>query len=1073
MRSLRPFDDFNPSSFFVLRTPLLPFDLFLNWCAVIPTIASDPGGDSRSPTVQEPSVLRQRLREIILRPAVREALFLASPDFEDSLKVWISRPESDHGKRLEPALVRYFARMTGRPTPFGLFAGCSVGTLGPSTRLRLPPAESYRRHARLDMDYLCSMSRALADSPSLRHRLLYRPNNTLYRSGGKLRYVESHWENQRRRYQLVAVEPTDYLESVLTRAQSGASISNLMESLLETESDVSRDEALSYLDSLADSQILVPDLIPTVTGPEPIYRIMQDLGPHPDCLETVRTLENVSHALDQLNSTGLGCDPLHYRSLARDLASLPGSFNLSRLFQVDLHKPTEDLSLGKDVVDEIAGGISLLHRMTPLSGATFLKTLREAFVQRYERREVPLVEVLDEETGIGFEQISALAADPSPLLAGLNFPETGGVSRPWTARDAFLLSKLEALIRSGGLELELDESDLATLDSKNPLPLPDSFCAMGTLYASSVHDLNAGNFRIYLLGASGPPGVRMMGRFCHGDPVLKRFVESHLRSEEAARPDSVFAEIVHLPEERIGNILCRPTLRGYEIPYLGRSSVQPANQIPLTDILVSVAGGQFVLRSARLERIIIPRLTAAHNYHLRNLPAYAFLCLLQEQSTSSGVFWNWGALASCAFLPRVRMGRLVLSQARWRLSRTEVKQLADARSANRPEAIQAWRQSRSLPRLVCLAESENLLPVDLANPLSIDSFLDLVKHRAEVQVTELFPGADDLVACSDEGRFLHEFHIPFVRNPDSRRVSVDRSFAVQPLSHIRHPPGSEWLYVKLYGGAAHADEVLRGVIEPVVHWALKKSIADRWFFVRYQDPDHHTRLRFHGTPDRLHSELLPRINRACDGPFRENLIWRIQLDTYDPEIERYGGPESLAIAEELFWVDSESALAVISEFFGEGGLDARWRIALLGIHGMLLDFGLGLAQRERLMERVHDGLAREFAVNKALKIEIGNKYRRERRSIEEMLELARVGFDAVPGGRILQERSRRWTPAIRRLQTLSETLPADWLYDGFIPSLIHMSMNRILRSAHRAQEMVLYDYLRRAYRSQRVRAEPR
>jgi hypothetical protein len=38
-------------------------------------------------------------------------------------------------------------------------------------------------------------------------------------------------------------------------------------------------------------------------------------------------------------------------------------------------------------------------------------------------------------------------------------------------------------------------------------------------------------------------------------------------------------------------------------------------------------------------------------------------------------------------------------------------------------------------------------------------------------------------------------------------------------------------------------------------------------------------------------------------------------------------------------------------------------------------------------------------------------------------------------------------------------------------SYLHMHANRVLRSAHRAQELVLYDFLTRYYESQAARAQ--
>lgn len=90
-------------------------------------------------------------------------------------------------------------------------------------------------------------------------------------------------------------------------------------------------------------------------------------------------------------------------------------------------------------------------------------------------------------------------------------------------------------------------------------------------------------------------------------------VRDHLRAEESLQPDAIFAEIVHLPEGRLGNILTRPILREYEIPYLGKPGVLPDRQIPIADPLVSVAGDPVALRSARPGRVI-PWRTRTHNY---------------------------------------------------------------------------------------------------------------------------------------------------------------------------------------------------------------------------------------------------------------------------------------------------------------------------------------------------------------------------------------------------------------------------------------------------------------------------
>jgi thiopeptide-type bacteriocin biosynthesis protein len=74
------------------------------------------------------------------------------------------------------------------------------------------------------------------------------------------------------------------------------------------------------------------------------------------------------------------------------------------------------------------------------------------------------------------------------------------------------------------------------------------------------------------------------------------------------------------------------------------------------------------------------------------------------------------------------------------------------------------------------------------------------------------------------------------------------------------------------------------------------------------------------------------------------------------------------------------------------------------------------------------------------------------------------------GAVILEERSRKFAPLVQDLQMGVRQKRIPNPIEDLVASYIHMYTNRLLRSAARAQELVLYDYLARAYRSQRGRA---
>src|SRR5215203_3585716 len=666
--------DFAPSGFFVLRTPLLPFDELDAWTE---------GADRQ--------MIERRLREAYERPELREALYLASPQLCETLDAW----GSEHARKWLPALVSYFERAASRPTPFGLFAGCSLGEIGERSCLELEERGHYRRHTRLDMDYLTALVQALEADPSIRRRLAFRPNSSLYRAGGRVRYAESRLDGTLRSYHLVAVDDSVELEATLARASAGATPDELAATLVGD--DISVDEAKEFIDELIDAQLLVSDVQPALTGPEPGPALIDALAEHEETAEPARALRVALDSLARLDRHGVGAPSAEYRRIESLFEDQPAKPESARLFQLDLTKPAR-ATLGRAVVDEIARSFELVAKLTLRVRDDPLDRFRAAFTERYDDREVPLVEALDEEIGIGFDV--SQAAESSPLLAGLKLGSRNGADPSWEARHRLLLHLVGQALRDGRRELELTPSEIDALAPARQPRLPDALEVMATVAAASQDELDRGRFRVLLRGANGAPGAGLIGRFCHADGALRARVEQHLRLEEAQRPDAVFAEIVHLPEGRVGNILLRPVLRSYEIPYLAASGAPPDRQIPISDLLVSVVGDRIVLRSARIGREVVPRLTTAHNYSRRSLRLYRFLCALANQDVISGLMWTWGPLEHAPFLPRVVAGRAVLSRARWNVDGEELAAFRERDARKRFEGVQELRRARRLPRFV-------------------------------------------------------------------------------------------------------------------------------------------------------------------------------------------------------------------------------------------------------------------------------------------------------------------------------------------------------------------------------------
>jgi thiopeptide-type bacteriocin biosynthesis protein len=1036
------------SGFFVLRTPLLPLDTVTEWSHGLeaPARAADPVTLDDA-IASDRLRLRSRLAEIVTEPGFREAIFVASPSLEAAIESWRKDPDSERGQRAEPALVAYLMRAAARPTPFGLFAGCTAGTIGSRTRLRLDGQERFRRYTRLDMDYLWALGQAVEADPGLRADLRYWPNSSRYDIGDRLMYAEARDSATGRSYHLVAVDKTPYLMRTLARARDGERLDVLAGEL--TSDDITEAEAKDYLGELIDSQLLIADSQPHVTGAPPAETMAATLASHAPTAGIGTKLSDALAGLAAIDAGGIGASPEAYRRLAGHLDGLPAAPDPSRFVQVDLIKPPVEATLGAAVVADILRGVQVLHSLSRPPADSALATFREQFTRRYETRELPLAQVLDEETGIGFQASGQAGSEGAPLLAGLPLQSHPDRSQAWTRRDAFLHRKVIQAIADGRSEISIDADEADGLRRSGALPLPGAFEVLAAVIAGSDDGISRGDYQVVIGSAGGPSGARLLGRFLHADDGLRQLAQGHLQAEELARPDCVFAEIVHLPQGRTGNILSRPVLRRYEIPYLGRSGAPASGQLPVSDLLVSVQGERIVLRSLTLGREVIPRLTAAHNYAQGGLTVYRFLCALQNQDVTPGVMWDWGPLRDSRFLPRVLSGRAVLSRATWNLGEPDLEAFRLPRGGRQFSAVQQLRERLRLPRYVALADADNELVTDLDNVLCVEALGHQVRRRTVASLVELIPGPGQLCVVGPQGRYTHQVAVPFVRSAPAQT-------------------GSEWLYLKLFTGPATADQVLLRAA-PLLSASVDMGSIDSWHFVRYGDPDWHVRLRLHGSPEALLRDLLPQLRDLTEPWLRTGQVWRTQLDTYERELERYGGALVIGHAERIFHADSQAVIAIMSQLPGDAGADLRWRMALRGIDQLFDDFGLTLAQKREIARRCRQGYGREFGAGGAFQHAISARFRRERPWLERLLSADTSPPPEVAGCiRALEYRSAVITAAAGPIRAVADTPDAPGLAE-LAMSFAHMHVNRLLRSAQRAQELVLYEMLDRLYVSRAAR----
>ena len=124
------------------------------------------------------------------------------------------------------------------------------------------------------------------------------------------------------------------------------------------------------------------------------------------------------------------------------------------------------------------------------------------------------------------------------------------------------------------------------------------------------------------------------------------------------------------------------------------------------------------------------------------------------------------------------------------------------------------------------------------------------------------------------------------------------------------------------------DAMLADLVAPLVGRLRSSRSFSRWFFIRYRDPTPHLRLRVRTAGDRM--DGIGAEIRAAAARDPDVSPVRLRFEPYEPELERYGGPAGVAIAERMFQVSSDMVLPVIPLLRSAHGPEER-RLA----HGAL------------------------------------------------------------------------------------------------------------------------------------------
>ncbi len=749
MTSKNPYESFEN---YLLRIPVFSFSFYEN-------------------LTSESKVSDDHFKRLCKSPIIREALFIASPVVLHTADKWLTNKLKDEKKieRLKNTIFKYLTRMSSRATPFGLFSGVSFGRVSDGTNIELEK-EYIAKNTRLDMDYLIQLSSGLVKNEKVKKQLNFFANTSIYRIGERYRYIEFIYIGKKRQYRIAEVGYSEYLKQILSKSRKGVLLEELITDLVDE--DISLADARHYIDELIYNQILTSEIEPSISGKDYLNQICSALR-RIDGIEDIKLiLEKVDEKIKRLNSETVSSIK-DYFSIEETIKPLGINYDLKHLFQTDMTMNLKENFLSKEIVKKVKKGITFLNMLSGIGGNSRLNSFRDAFYKRFEGREIPLTRALDVELGIMYGQNKNFD-NINPLLDDINFPyvtkKTAERKVNWSPAQAIFQNKLLEAYKNNDYIIRLNEEDFD--DSQiNWENLPDTM----SCFIQLIEHKGVTKIKLKVVGNSS--AANLLGRFSYYNEELHQYINRIADVESRINRDKIIAEVVHLPEDRVGNVLMHPDFREFEIPVITKSNKPMEKQIPIDDLAISVRNNnRLFLRSKKNNKEVLPRITNAHNFHGKlSLPIYQFLADMQTQNKRDSIsFYLGDVLSRVEFIPRIEFEDIILQSATWHLKTSNVQPLVDIMNseAGLRKEIKAFRKKYNIPKYIYYAEGENELLINLDNITSVQLLLGIVSKKNSFKITE-FLFDDSTPVKGDAAYFINEIVLGFYNKEKLTKSNVN------------------------------------------------------------------------------------------------------------------------------------------------------------------------------------------------------------------------------------------------------------------------------------------------------------
>ncbi|GFZ32675.1 hypothetical protein CSC2_32010 [Clostridium zeae] len=930
-------DIYKTANFFMMRTPILSLDKYYELS-----------------NINESFI--HMIKDLFRVPLIREAILVSSKSLYDSLK-----NSENYNQQIVSSFLKYFIRMSTRTTPFGLFASVNIGSFDKETNMELNDYNHYTKRARVDMKWLLSVLKKIEMDKNILFKLRVKCNSTYLFKGNRidnlfLSYYGQKLETEESKYSAVSIKLSRMVQYTLSLCSDYIRVEDILEKFSKFAVDIPKETILSFIIELLNKEYIISELRPPLTDESPLEYVLNILYEIQEAKKIYNVLLDLKKSIDNYNCLELGQGEEQFLDIVEKMSAFEQA---SHYLQVDLKSSMKKCILNSEIARDVEKFSKLLTKLSVLKSTPHhLAQYRNTFIEVYgTHREVPFLELIDIDRGIGFP---ATYMNP---ISNKSLNEGTPIENELKFQNYIYCKLSEVMIdKAAQIDIRDEEIDALNLTEYDVNKLPISY-EINMFVVGSKKAVDDGNYKLVLGPNFGSAKVgKTFGRFMYmfDDSINDKLSYLIRQENEIINDDNVIVgELAYLSENgRSLNVALTKNYLGYELPIATNSNKD--NVLDLQDIVVGVENNEFYLKSVKLNKKIVLNVNHMLNPNICN----NIYRLLVEISIIDNHFSMMSTLNvvmdKFIYIPRINYKNIIISPRTWKVN-CELLKIKSSKENfdNFKTKFLEFSEKYKIDQFVYLTYMDHRLLLNLENELHLrELFLAVTKNKNKyIKLIEQETNYKESIVESKNEVFFSEIVVPLVRTikNNSKKQNINSNTDLDICSTFDRRrvdiPFGEWIYLKLYGNKNRENELIAIHLNKFLSNLLNQGLVRKVFFIRYSDPEQHIRIRMLKS-DESNIELYEQINKFLNSLYDLALIRKATMDTYEKEVERYGGLKLISYAENLFYKDTLSVIATLNLIEARKiNMDIKI-IGAIGIIKFLEDYGMEFNSQLELFNKV-------------------------------------------------------------------------------------------------------------------------